>query len=133
LAKHFDLPRISFFFRDLDPSDGGRVTSFEDDDALTITFEDVPEHTFGGTNSVQTRLFWDGRIEITYLSFTSRNGLVGLSEGRGIPESFEESDLSRLRCTPTLDPARLLNLIRAIDEGSREEKDLFLESLLWME
>ncbi len=130
--NHFDLPRVSFFFRDLDPSQGGKVTTFEDADAFTLTFEEVPEHTFGGSNSIQARLFWDGRIEITYLDLTSRNALVGLSNGMGIPEGFMESDLSRLSCTPTLDARRLLHLIRAIDEGIREETDLLIESLMWM-
>jgi len=40
-------------------------------------------------------MFYDGRLRITYLDIAAGDGLVGLSEGRGLPPYFVESDMSQ--------------------------------------
>lgn len=94
--SHFGLPRISLLFDDLDPSAGGSIRQQQLQDRLVITYLNVPEwSSSGGTgNNMQLELFWDGQIRLTILDITAADALVGLSRGSGLPDEFEESDLS---------------------------------------
>ncbi|MHC4640861.1 MAG: S8 family serine peptidase [Planctomycetota bacterium] len=92
--NHFDLPRISALFDDLDPSAGGTVSWKQLDDRIAVTFEDVPEFSLSNANSFQIEIFYNDKIRITYLNIAAGDGLAGLSEGYGIPLYFVESDLS---------------------------------------
>jgi subtilisin family serine protease len=94
LENHFDLPRISALFDDLDPSAGGTVSWKQLDDRVVVTFENVPEFSLSNANSFQVEMFYNGKIRITYLDIAANDGLVGLSEGYGLPVYFVESDLS---------------------------------------
>lgn len=94
LSTHFAQPRISALFDDLDPSAGGIISWKQLADRVAVTYELVPEYASGNVNSFQVELFFDGRIRITYLELSALDGLAGLSQGLGVPDNFEESDLS---------------------------------------
>jgi hypothetical protein len=94
-TNHFSLPRVSAFYRDLNPSIGGTVSWKQLADHIAVTYLAVPG--FGSstqTNSFQIELFFDGRIRVTYLSLSAPGGLIGLSAGAGQPASFVASDFS---------------------------------------
>lgn len=91
--KHFEWPRISFLFSDLNPTAGGQVWGRFLDDRMVVTFENVPAFTGTGTtipgqnygNTVQCELFYSGHIRMTYGALTVKNAIVGISDGRGLP------------------------------------------------
>jgi V8-like Glu-specific endopeptidase len=98
LSQHFALKRISPFFQDLSPNARGTVSYKQTADRLAITFSDVPEYTpspplAGNSNTFQLELFFDGRIQCTYLSLSTSIAVVGLSQGLGVPGDFVASDL----------------------------------------
>jgi hypothetical protein len=100
LADHFDLPRISALFDDLNPSSIGTVSWKQFTDRVVVTWEDVPQYNGSDSNTFQVQLLFDGTIVISYLSIEAVDGMVGLSEGNGIPPNFYESDLSAMEaCT----------------------------------
>ena len=101
--NHFDLPRISALFDDLDPSSGGTVSWKQLDDRVVVTFENVPEFSLSNSNSFQIEMFYNGKLRITYLDIAAGDGLVGLSEGYGFPLYFVESDLSEYCVVGDLD------------------------------
>jgi len=94
LEHHFDLPRISALFDDLDPSAGGTVSWKQLADRIAVTFVNVPEFSLSNANSFQIEMFYNGKLRITYLDIAAGDGLVGLSDGHGLPLYFIESDLS---------------------------------------
>jgi subtilisin family serine protease len=94
LASHFNRPRISMLFDDLNPAAGGTVSWKQLGDRLAVTFQNVREYGASSENSFQVELFFDGKIRITWLALAVRDGLAGLSSGGGIPLNFTESDLS---------------------------------------
>lgn len=94
LSNHFRLPRISALFDDLLPVFDGTVSWKELDDRVAVTFEDVVGFGFFSANSFQIEMFFNGEIRLTYLAINTFGGVVGLSEGLGVPDGFVESDLS---------------------------------------
>ncbi len=93
LANHFALKSVAPMFADLSPQHG-TVTCDEFVDRLVVTYIDVPEFNTDNYNSFQVEFFFDGKIRLTYLNVTvSQTFICGLSNGRGIPSSFIESDL----------------------------------------
>jgi subtilisin family serine protease len=94
LSNHFRLPRISGLFDDLFPVFEGSVRWEELDDRVAVTFEEVPGFGFFSANSFQIEMFFNGEIRLTYLGINTIGGMVGLSEGLGVPDGFVESDLS---------------------------------------
>ncbi len=94
LEDHFALPRISALFDDLNPSAGGLVSWKQLDDRVVVTFENVPEYSLANSNSFQIEMCFDGKVIITFLDVAATDGLVGLSEGLGLPLWFSQSDLS---------------------------------------
>ncbi len=101
--SHFNLPRISALFDDLDPSSGGKVSYKQLSDRFVVTYENVPEFSLSKTNSFQIEMFYDGRIRITYLDIAAGDGLIGLSDGFGFPLYFIESDMSEYCVVGDLD------------------------------
>ena len=93
-SNHFLVPRISGLFEDLNPGAGGQVTWKQLADRVAITWAGVPQFGTSNANSFQIELFFDGTITITHLSIAATDGLIGLSEGLGLPGDFEESDFS---------------------------------------
>jgi C1A family cysteine protease len=99
LQSHFRLPRISGFFDDLCPPDGGRISWQQLSDHAVVTFEEVPEFSFfggGPTASFQIEMFFDGVVRITWLALDPPFGIAGISKGQSVPSGFVESDLTAL-------------------------------------
>jgi hypothetical protein len=94
LADHFDLPRISALFDDLNPAAGGTVSWKQLADRAVVTFDAVPEYSTSNSNTFQIELFFNGTITINYLDVAAIDGLAGLSEGNGVSPDFFETDLS---------------------------------------
>ncbi|MHC4675778.1 MAG: C25 family cysteine peptidase, partial [Planctomycetota bacterium] len=102
LADHFNLPRISALFDDLNPSAGGTIGYKQLGDRLAVTWENVPEYSTSNANTFQIEMFFNGQIRISWLAIEATDGLAGLSDGLGIPSNFTESDLSAYGvCAPT--------------------------------
>jgi hypothetical protein len=94
-------PRIALLFNDLDPSAAGGVFRRIDNDAITVTWCDVPE--FGNSASrvnVQVRIGADGNLDFIYSSPVSvTSAVVGVSPGNtGI---FKAVDVSLAATNPT--------------------------------
>ncbi len=94
LSEHFDTKRISALFEDLNPSGGGVVSWKELTDRAVVTWENVPEYGSRNSNTFQIEMFFDGRIQLSWLTVEAVNGTVGLSDGLGVPDDFEETDIS---------------------------------------
>ena len=93
-------PRIALLFNDLDPSAAGGVFRRIDNDAITVTWCDVPE--FGNSASrvnVQVRIGSDGNLDFIYSSPVSvTSAVVGVSPGAtGI---FKAVDVSLAATNP---------------------------------
>jgi hypothetical protein len=100
-ANHFNQPRISALFDDLNPSAGGSVSWKQLSDRAVVTWQNVPEYGTSNQNSFQIEMFFDGQIRIHYLALAATDGLAGLSRGQGVPADFLPSDLSNLgSCGP---------------------------------
>jgi len=100
LTNHFNRPRISGLFDDLNFEDGGTLSWKELADRVAVTYQNVPEYGRDGSNSFQIEMFYDGAIRLTWLRLDSRGGLTGLSRGTGVPVAFVESDLSNYGTCP---------------------------------
>lgn len=114
LSAHFDRPRVSMLFDDLNPAAGGAVSYRQLADRFAVTFERVPEYGASTENSFQVELFFDGRIRITWLGLALRDGLAGISAGGGVPENFQESNLSEY---PPYDELRVFPIDRFETHG----------------
>ncbi len=96
LAAHFNQPRISALFDDLNPAQGGNVSWKQTADRVAVTWMNVPEHNAGNQNTMQVELYFDGQITISYLALAATDGLSGLSRGLGVQPDFYMSDLSAM-------------------------------------
>jgi len=104
LPNHFDLLRISGLFRDLDPSSGGQVSWRFMKDGMAVTWKNVPEYGSNNPNTFQIELLNDDRIRMSWLEIDSEGGIVGLSDGAGVPPDFQEIDFSELSTKPPTVP-----------------------------
>lgn len=93
-SDHFALPRVTGWFRDLNPVQGGDIFWQQLSNRVVATWDRVTEYGAGNSNSFQIEMFFDGRIRVTYLHMDSLDGLVGLSQGLGLPSGFDPSDFS---------------------------------------
>ncbi|MCK4341204.1 MAG: hypothetical protein KAY37_05710 [Phycisphaerae bacterium] len=101
LEDHFDMPRVSALFDDLNPSSGGTVSWKDMGDRVAVTWQNVPEYNSSNSNTFQVELFYDGSISISQLGIASSDHIVGLSEGEGLSPDFYPSDLSNMgSCGP---------------------------------
>ncbi len=96
LVDHFDLPRISAVFDDLNPGTGGTVTWKQLADRAVVTWEGVPEYGTSTYSTFQIEMRFNGTIVMSYLDLVPIDGLAGLSEGNGEPADYYESDLSAM-------------------------------------
>ncbi|MGD8451033.1 MAG: VCBS repeat-containing protein [Phycisphaerae bacterium] len=95
LDAHFNMPRISALFEDLNPTQGGSMSWLQLADRVAVTWDGIPE--WGALpNTFQVEVFQDGTITLSYLSLGSTHALVGLSSGEGVPPDFLMADLSSL-------------------------------------
>ena len=100
LDVHFNQPRVSALFDDLNPASGGQVSWRETADRVAITWDDVPEYSSSNSNTFQIELFFDGEIRLTWLQVDSNDSIVGLSAGGGIPDDYLVDDLSAVGWCP---------------------------------
>ncbi len=101
VLDHFDTPRISALFANLNPALGGTVSWKQLADRAVVTWENVPQATTTNTNTLQVEMYFDGRIRISYLTVDLTSGIAGLSAGAGIPADYAEMDLSAaVTCGP---------------------------------
>ncbi len=94
LEEHFEMPRISGMYDDLNPSTGGLVSWKVDADHVAVTWDGVPEYSATGANTFQISMYFNGEIHIAWLNLTALDGICGLSNGGGVPADYIESDLS---------------------------------------
>ena len=87
-------PRISLFFADLDPSDGGEVRVLATPDRFVVSWQNVAEFDEDSPNTFQVDLHPNGTVAMRYaLVVTADSGIVGLSPGDN-PEDANLVDLS---------------------------------------
>src|SRR5262249_48167208 len=67
LSAHFNRPRISALFHDLNRGMGGTISWKELGARVAVTYQDVPQYAAATPNSFQIELFFDGRLRLTYL------------------------------------------------------------------
>jgi hypothetical protein len=104
LAAHFDQPRVSALFDDLNPAQGGTVSWKQLSDSVAVTWLNVTEYGAGNQNTFQIELFFSGQIKISYLAIAATDGLAGLSAGGGTSPDFYMSDLSAMGVCQTFPP-----------------------------
>jgi len=124
LEEHFALTRVSGLFRDLDPTSGGSVSWNHTTDGIAATWLKVPEFGTNNSNTFQIELFFDGRIRLSWLEVGAEGGIVGLSEGKGLPPDFVETDLSEL---PSKQPPPPPTIDDDLTEEFLSENDFDLE------
>jgi hypothetical protein len=97
---HFDTLRISGLFRDLNPTIGGQVSYKQLADRVAVSWQNVPEFNIDNFNTFQIEMFFDGTIRISWTDVGAVRGIVGLSDGLGVPPDFQETDFSELSKPP---------------------------------
>ena len=103
LAAHFNMPRISYCFTDLNElgPTGGSVTWRAMPDHVAVTFDHVRQYGTSRTITAQVELFYNGIITISYLNNDIPYAIVGLSAGDGLDPQFVPTDLSTMgACAP---------------------------------
>ena len=96
LEHHFSIPRVAGMFRDLNPSSGGTVSWKESGSGVAVTYDGVYTYNTTNPNTFQIHLYYDGCIEISYMSMSANDGIVGLSEGEGLDPDYYPSDLNMM-------------------------------------
>jgi hypothetical protein len=96
LAEHFNQPRISALYDDLNPASAGTVSWKELTDRVVVSYEGVTEYGQTNTNDFQIEMFFSGVIAINYLTVDVADGIVGLSEGDGLSPDYLDMDLSAM-------------------------------------
>lgn len=96
LEDHFDLPRISALFDDLNPATAGTVSWKQLPDRAVVTYAGVPELGSGNPNTFQFELYFDGKIVVSFEEIGVGDCITGLSEGLGLSPGFFATDLSGL-------------------------------------
>jgi hypothetical protein len=100
LEDYFETLRVSGLFRNLNPVVGGQVSLEHRPDRVVITWLNVPELDTENSNTFQIVLFYDGIIQISWEQVDATQGIVGLSDGLGVPPDFQETDFSELTIQP---------------------------------
>ncbi|MGD8786101.1 MAG: hypothetical protein PVJ60_01650, partial [Phycisphaerales bacterium] len=125
LFDHFEMLRISALFNDLNPAAGGQVSWKQLADRVVVTWENVPEYSGSNPNTFQVEMYFDGRIRLSWLGIEADSGIVGLSEGLGVPDDFEETDFSEINSEPTPPPESPTILAYIAEQFSAGEDDAF--------
>jgi hypothetical protein len=95
MADHFDTPRVSVLFNDLNPQREGSSVSWKQlADRVVVSWNQVSDYATGNPDTMEVELYFDGRIRLAWLAVGSRDGIVGLSNGQGVPTGFSETDFS---------------------------------------
>ncbi|MHC4581666.1 MAG: hypothetical protein ACYS14_09425 [Planctomycetota bacterium] len=126
LANHFSLLRVSALFGDLNPSAGGQVSWRQLSDHVAVTWQNIPEYGTNNSNTFQIALFYDGSIQVSWQGIDALQGIVGLSEGLGIPPDFQETDFSEISAPPPTSD----HLVEEFTSGA-DAFDLFHKSIMF--
>ncbi len=95
LYAFFQESRIAGFMTDLDPEAGGQVLAGNGPGgSFVITYQDVPLYYQTYDVDMQILLHPDGAIEMAWIGGIPADGVVGISDGTGIPDGFAQTDLS---------------------------------------
>ena len=116
IAFHFSRARIAALFDDLNPTAQGTISWKQLADRAVVTWQNVPEFHTSDSNNFQIEMFFDGRIRITCLGIAAQDGLIGLSQGLGVPVGFAKSDYSTYGVPPP--PALTLIVPASATESS---------------
>ena len=114
-------PTVAPFFRDLDPSKGGRVLMDLQGDRVVVTWERVPVYTdvgVGVTQTFQAALDADGVVEFRYGAVAASDAVVGVFPGEAARD-FEAVDWSGARSASYSGSSILAEVFR--DEASIDE------------
>jgi len=95
-ADHLDTLRISALFDDLDPRQGGQVSVQQFVDRVVVTWDGISQYGQEDSNTFQVEMYFDGRVQLSWLEIAASDGIVGLSDGQGLRPGLEEIDLSVL-------------------------------------
>ena len=93
-GNHFNQPRISMLFDDLNPSVGGSISWKVSGDAFVVTWSDISEYGTSNSNTFQISLFENGEILLAWGSLDVGDAIIGLSPGGGLVSNFVPNDLS---------------------------------------
>ena len=91
---HFDRPRISMLFDDLNPTAGGSVNWKTVGDAFVVTWNGVAEYGTTNNNTFQVALFPSGEFLLAWGGIDVGDAIIGLSPGGGLASDFVQNDLS---------------------------------------
>ena len=94
IGAHFDRPRISMLFDDLNPSVGGAVSWRNFGNVVVVTWSGVAEYNTTNSNTFQIALHANGEMELAWGELAVTDAVIGLSPGGGVAPNFLENDLS---------------------------------------
>lgn len=115
-ADHFDTPRVSGLFDNLSPALAGSVSWLQLPNRAVVTWENVPDGGLSTSNTFQIEMYYDGRITLSYLSLSTTDGIVGLSDGTGVSPYFSTSNLADYGvCGPRPPRARRVDAVTVVD------------------
>ncbi len=96
--KHFQIPRVALFYANFASFSEGMITCEQMRDRIVVSYICV------NNNNMQAELGYDGIIRLTWLSMDLRKGIVGLSNGQGVPMG-KMTDFSKMQtCLPPTPP-----------------------------
>ena len=120
-VMHFSKKRISAFFRDLNPADGGSVVVKETNDCVVVAWQNIRDYDTGSINTFEVEMFYEGPIRLSWLSVGSKYGMAGLSEGLSTPINFQQSDVSKYAiCPPELQSVEIAGPDTVAEESSAQ-------------
>ena len=97
LDEHFEMARVAGLYDDLNPTNGGTVSWKESPEHVAVTWQDIREYSYPngiGSNTFQIEMFFATReIHISWLSVSAQDGIVGLSNGDGMPTGWSWSEI----------------------------------------
>jgi predicted outer membrane repeat protein len=98
-GRFMGMPGVAALFSDLAVPKYGSISWKQLADRVAVTFQSLQDRQdlyepATGSNNFQIELFFDGRIRITLLGVTAKDGIIGLSRGEGVSAAFVESDFS---------------------------------------
>ena len=96
-TTHFNQPRISALFDDLDATSQGTVSWSQLSDRVAVTWSNVPQYNTTNSNNLQIEMFFDGRIRNTCLAIADTKGLIGLSAGGGNRAGLRAAPLATIQ------------------------------------
>jgi hypothetical protein len=97
----FFYPRISAF--STGSTDTSQIRYKQLTDRAVITYFDQYLTDPSYQDNYQVEIFYEGMVRITYLKISFHEALVGLSDGKGLPNDFSEIDMSSYpKCYPEI-------------------------------